>query len=80
MIHGQDPKQVLRSQTQGPRLGTGQSSVAAAFWRILSRWTAPKRSEMAVGFSWVDARGLATILDKIRTIFADLERDRSSET
>ena len=35
---------------------------------------------MAVGFIWVDSRGLATILDPFRTILDDLGPDGLSET
>ena len=74
MTPARDPKQVLRSRTQGPRPGTGKSTVSAIFSQVFGRGTGPKRSEMAVGFIWVDSRGLATVLDPFRAIFADLGR------
>ena len=51
-----------------------------AFRPFFGRGTGPKRLEMAVGFIWVDSRGLATILDPFRTIFRDLAPDRLSAT
>ena len=72
MTPARDPKQVLRSRTQGPWLGTSQSNVSALFWQVFGRGTGPKRSEMAVGFIWVDSRGLATILDPFRAILVIL--------
>ena len=80
MTPARDPKQVLRSRTQGPRPGTGQSSVSALFEQVFARRTGPKRSEMAVGFIWVDSRGLATVLAAFRAIFANLGPDRLPET
>ena len=61
-------------------MGTGQSSVSALFWQVFGRGTGPKRFEMAVGFIWVDSRGLATILDPFRGILSDLGPDQLSET
>ena len=68
------------SRTQGRRPGTSRSGFWALFWQVLGRGTCRKRSGTAVGFIWVDSRGLATILDPFRAIFADLGPDRLSET
>ena len=68
------------SRTQGRRPGTGRSGVSGLFWQVWDRGTGPKRLGTAVGFMWVDSRGLATILDPFRTIFVHLGPDRLSET
>ena len=60
--------------------GRGQEQANLALRRFFGRGTDPKRLEMAVGFIWVNSRGLATILDPFRTILDDLGPDGLSET
>ena len=70
----------LRSRTWEPPSGQADFGLPALFSQVLGRGTCRKRSGTAVGFIWVDSRGLATILDPFRTIFVHLRPDRLSET
>ena len=47
---------------------------------VLGRGTGPKGEKMAAACPGVDSQDLATILDPLRVIFADLGPDRLSET
>ena len=63
---------ILSSRTREGWPRPADFQVSALFWQVFGRGTGPKRSEMAVGFIWVDSRGLATILDPFRPILVIL--------
>ena len=52
--------------------GTGRSRVSARLWQGFGHRTGPKGFGTAVGFTWADSRGLATLLDPFRAILVIL--------
>ena len=79
----QNGRQVLRigpCESYGCSGAFGTGLPLHNFWGVLGRGTGRKRLGSTVGFIWADSQDLATILDPLRTIFADLGPDRLSET
>ena len=63
---------VLSSRTREEWPRPADFRVSALFWQVFGHGTGRKRFGTAVGFIWVDSRGLATFLDPFRAILVIL--------